>query len=49
MYLVEVISLKESIEEVKRVFENNERVLDACDLFKVTDYLEGNNFIFNYR
>ena len=44
MYLVEVISLKESIEEVKRVFENNERDLDACDLFKVTDYSQDGIF-----
>lgn len=44
-YSIENIDLKEALEEVEKIFEGNEKVVETCDLFQANDY--SNDSIFS--
>lgn len=42
LYTIENAGLKESLERVKQMFDENENVVETCELFKSNDYNEDN-------
>ena len=43
-YSIETIPLKESLDEVEKIFEGNEKVVETCDLFQANDYSDDSIF-----